>query len=68
LILSEDVTSKKSNRRGTDRREQHSVKLKAEVIHDKESGMTQDAIAEKYRINRSEADPGEGLRGLQPPL
>lgn len=53
MILSVDVTSKKGKRRGANRREQHSVQLKAEVIHDKESGLTQDAIAEKYRINRS---------------
>ena len=53
LILSADVTSKKSQRRGAVRREQHSVSFKAEVIYEKESRMTQDAIAGKYKINRS---------------
>ena len=51
LILSAEITSEKiekSQRGGAVRREQHSVSFKAEVIYERESGLTQDAIAEKY--------------------
>ena len=56
MILSAEITSEKiekGQRRGAVRREQHSVSFKAEVIYERESGLTQDAIAEKYKINRS---------------
>lgn len=39
----------KSQQRGAVRREQHSVSFKAEVIYERESGLTQDAIAEKIQ-------------------
>jgi len=42
-----------SNRRGQNRREQHSAIRKAKVIHDYEAGISQDVIAAKYNINRS---------------
>jgi len=43
-----------SKQRGASRREQHSVQFKARVIHDFEAGgLTQEEIANKYRINQS---------------
>ncbi|MEO0683927.1 MAG: hypothetical protein AAFY76_02490 [Cyanobacteria bacterium J06649_11] len=51
---SETTTQKPaSNRRGQNRREQHSAIRKAQVIHDYEAGIGQDVIAAKYKINRS---------------
>ncbi|EDO41481.1 predicted protein [Nematostella vectensis] len=44
---------KPTKRRGADHRKQHSIQLKAEVIHDFDFGIHPHAIAEKYNINRS---------------
>lgn len=56
LELDETVTappSNKTNRKGSLRREAHSIKFKTEVIEEYKSGITQDKVAAKYKINRS---------------